>query len=62
LNANLSPLFEALLLKALQKGPADRHQSAVELRGEFERVKALQQERSPGQSLDQSQAPVLEMS
>jgi serine/threonine protein kinase len=62
LNANLSPLFEALLLKALQKGPADRHQSAVELRGEFERVKALQQERSPGQSLDQSQTPVLEMS
>jgi serine/threonine protein kinase/tetratricopeptide (TPR) repeat protein/TolB-like protein len=62
LNPNLSPPFEALLLKASQKGPADRHQSAVELRGELERVKASQQERGPGQSLDQSQAPVLEMS
>jgi serine/threonine protein kinase/tetratricopeptide (TPR) repeat protein len=62
LNANLSPLLEALILKALQKGPADRHQSAVELRAELERVKALQQVRTPGQSPDQSQAPVLEMS
>jgi serine/threonine protein kinase/tetratricopeptide (TPR) repeat protein len=62
LNANLSPLLEALILKTLQKGPADRQQSAAELRGEMERVKALQQERGPGQSLDQSQAPVLEMS
>jgi tetratricopeptide (TPR) repeat protein/class 3 adenylate cyclase/TolB-like protein len=62
LNANLSPLLEALLLKALQKGPADRHQSASELQGELERVKTLRRTPGAGQSLEQSQAPVLEMS
>lgn len=62
LNAKLSPLLEALLLKALQKGPADRHQSAAELHGELERVKALRRTTAVGQSLEQSQAPVLEMS
>lgn len=62
LNARLSPLLEALLLKALQKGPADRHQSASELQGELEKVKTLRRTAAQGQSLEQSQAPVLEMS
>jgi len=62
LNATLSPLFEALVLKALQKVPGDRHQSAAELHGELERVKALLQSRSGAAALEQSQAPVLEMS
>ncbi len=62
LSANLSPLFEALLLKALQKVPSDRHQSASALHGELERVKALLQSRGGAAALEQSQAPVLEMS
>lgn len=62
LNPNVSPLLEAVLLKALQKNPRDRHQKAAELRDELERVYAQERTGAPARAFDQSQSPVLEMS
>jgi eukaryotic-like serine/threonine-protein kinase len=47
LNPNVSPQLDAIVLKALSKNPANRYQSAAEMRADLVRVRSGQQPLAP---------------
>ncbi|KAA2263738.1 Stk1 family PASTA domain-containing Ser/Thr kinase [Solihabitans fulvus] len=47
LNPNVTPALDAIVLKAMAKGPANRYQSAAEMRGDLVRVLSGQRPSAP---------------
>lgn len=59
LNPSVSPALDAVVLKALTKGPANRYQSAAEMRSDLVRVLADERPAAPAVMTDEDRTQVM---
>ena len=59
LNPRVTPALDAIVLKAMSKGPANRYQSAAEMRGDLVRVLSGQRPSAPAVMTDQDRTSMM---
>jgi serine/threonine-protein kinase len=59
LNSRVNPALDAIVLKAMAKGPANRYQSAAEMRGDLVRVLSGQRPAAPAVMTDEDRTSLM---